>query len=155
MTSYTIVIIKPLSIGRGDGLSILEDILHVCDVSLRSIHQTHICDTTWKALFEVSKNTVAEFKHENAFPNNHHRHSWICVFTDKLRQTNPTEKIRAYCGCEDMNLWTIAHLRYKYSAYSRLGKTTHPSDTVVYIAPSEKISLISKILIRDFDESLI
>lgn len=153
LVPYTVIVIKPLSIGRGDGPHILEDLLTQLPLSLRKFRTWNMCSTTWNVLKDISMGTPAEFSWSQTVSGGFYSNEvWVGLFTHKDRSTDPTELLRDIWGPEEMRLWKTSDLRYKYSAFKTQGLTTHPADTVVYISPAEKSNLIANLLFNKFDE---
>lgn len=154
--SYSLFMIKPLSIGRGDGPAILKDILKDCPVSLRFFRNWSICDTTLFALSQSKGLSEGQLRYEDEVIHSQRQGlSWICLFTHKDRVTDPTDILNAYCGPENYREWLPHHLRYRYGGFAKIGKTAHASDTVVYIAKADRTEYESNLLFLDFDPSQI
>ncbi len=139
---YTVVVIKPASINRNYGPLILEDMVSKLPVSLRFFRKWNICNTTLKAL-----NIIGTF-----YNNGKGNYSWICLFTHKDRETDPTIMINDLFGPEAMDHWRHHHLRFRYSSYKEMGQLTHPSDTVVWIPPESRMSICAQLLFQNFNE---
>lgn len=138
-----LVIIKPMSVGRGDGPAILTELLDKCNLALYKFRSWIICDNTWSAVLnDIHHRTV---KSEEG------KHSWVCLFKSRDPSLDPTEQLNALCGPEEMKQWQSDHLRYRYSAYKQLGPLTSPSDTVVHIAPADRVILEACLLFTSFD----
>lgn len=143
---FTVMIIRPLSISRGHGPQIIEEILKNCSVVLVAMRQWNVCRTTWAALSNISKDTKAELDatttdlHLNKGP------SWCLIFEAGDGEADPTEELMAYCGPADRTQWEQKHLRMRYSSYKQRGITASLQDAVVYISPADKHDLISHLL---------
>lgn len=153
---YSLMMIKPMSVGRGDAPLILADTLHDCPVALRMFRSWVVCDSTlvglcrMKGMFESGLDYDVEKIHPLR-----QVHSWVCVFTHLDRKTDPTPILNDYCGPLDPTQLLPSHLRSKYGGYARVGKTAHASDTVVHIAKTERVDYEGMLLFMDFDETKI
>lgn len=144
---YTLLVIKPMSIGRGHGPVILENILENCPVSLRSFRSWPICDST---LYAMTRDTgphssILEYELERIHPPRQ-IHSWCCIFTHLDRSKDPTDTLNNYCGPFDRTEWLNDHLRYKFAI------TKNPTDTVVHIPQPTRTKFESNLLFLNFDE---
>lgn len=137
--------IKPLSIGRGDGPLILEDLLKYCPVKLIAFREWPVCSTTWSTLVNLSKGTAAEDDVLADIKDHKNLTSW-CLVLEHQDGSDPTEKLLDYCGPPLREKWERHHLRMRYSSYRSRGAAAHPLDSVVYIAPPEKRDLIRLLL---------
>lgn len=154
---YSLMMIKPLSVGRGDAPEILSKILDNVPVALRGFRSWNICDTTWFALCRDKGPFLSDLVYEvekihaiRQVP------TWICLFAHLDRETDPTEALIDYCGSDDRTLWQPRHLRHKYSGFTNyVGPTAHASDTVVHIASPKRVSFEAAVLFSQFDESKI
>lgn len=144
---YSLLIIKPMSVGRGDAPVILQDIFYHCPVALRMFRQFIICDTTLLALVEPTgpHHSTLDYEQEKIHPARQIP-SWICVFTHLDRITDPTVLLNEYCGPLDVSQRTHQHLRYTYST------SFHPSDNVVHIAIPERRQYEANLLFLEFNE---
>lgn len=155
MVPYTLLMIKPMSVGREDGAPILSAILDEAPVMLRKFRIWHICDTTWFALGQNKGIIPANLDYEiekihavRTIP------TWICVFVHKDRETDPTPALIDVCGPDDSSMWLSHHLRTRYSGLTHyVGKTAHSSDTVFHIAKPGRCEYEAKMLFTDFDQS--
>lgn len=150
-TPYALLIIKPLTIGRGEGPEILSKILDECPVALKRFRQWVICDTTLKALTqdtgpEECDKTDLEYAVEQIHCVRQAA-SWICIFTHTDRVSDPIQVLMDYCGPASRQGWLHTDLRYQMS------HTTHASDTVVHIAKPERRNYEANMLFMTFDEA--
>ncbi len=150
--THSVVVIKPLSVGRGDGIMILNEILDNCDVRLRKIRQWCICDTSWRALGHLSQHAFDYTTEEEN--TRHHKPALICIFEGEDQYRSVTDRIVEYCGPEDRQLWKRWHLRYRYSSYRKSGAAMSASDTVVHVVPDKHVILGAQMLFTDINESL-
>jgi len=143
-TPYCVVIIRPLSITRGDGPKILEDILNKRNVVLRLFRQWDICETTWLTLSQSSEGTDAYFDYEKdklaSF-----KTAWCCLFTS-VDDSDPSDSLIDLFGPHNRKQWLTSHLRSVYS------KSPHSGDTVVYIPDKMKMSITAHLLFNNFNE---
>lgn len=154
ISPYAVLVIKPLSVRRGDGPRILRDLLDDCNLVLVKIREWNICPTTWDAIWNISKDTESEFTWTDKFINDSTCNScWILVLKSKDITKDVLDVLNSYCGSsEDLLTWKSDHLRYKYSPYSSQGLTLRKYDNVVYINPKGKQKLIADLLFPRFDE---
>jgi hypothetical protein len=146
-------VIKPLSIGRGDGPKILEELLEKGNLILHKIRSWNVCNNTWYALWNISKETESEFEWVDRFSNASFRNCWVLLLTHKDQITNPVDFLNDYSGPVDKILqWKKHHLRYKYSAFAVQGLLTSKYDDVVYISPRGKQNLVANLLFSKFNE---
>jgi hypothetical protein len=144
---FALVIIKPMSVGRGDAPDILSAILNKCPVSLRMFRAWTICRTTLEALCGDGKGPT--------FPPGRPSPSWICLFTHLDRVTDPTEILTDYFGGPEKERWLLHHLKYQFSGYRKIGKAAHLADDVVYLSPIERCEFEACVLFTDFDKKAI
>jgi len=150
---YTVVVIKPLSIGRGDGPKILEELLEKGNLVLHKIRSWNICLNTWEAIWNISKDTESEFEWVERLANSSFRNCWVLLLTHKDRVIDPVDFLNECCGpVDDILKWKKCHLRYKYSAFSIQGLLMSKYDDVVYISPKGKQNLVANLLFSKFDE---
>jgi hypothetical protein len=153
---YSLVIIKPMTVGRGSAPDILESILNDCPVSLRMFRQFVVCSTTLAALTTETKEVVSNLNYDDEVIHaSRGVPSWICLFTHKDRLTDPTLLLEEYFGPLDPNKWRDGHLRYKYGGFGFIGKTAHSSDTALHLSKAERVNYESTILFTNFDETLL
>jgi nucleoside diphosphate kinase len=150
---YTLLIIKPMTVGRGHAAEILEEILSQCPVSLRLFRDFRICDTTLLAVCQSTRDAVSnlDYDQEKIHPPRQ-QSSWIGLFTHIDRLTDPTQILEDYCGPLEPAQWKPHHLRYKYGGQSLVGVTAHPSDTVVHISKPARANYESSLLFQNFNE---
>lgn len=153
---YSLLTIKPMSVGRGDAPQILADILKDCPVSLRMFRVWPICDTTLIGLCRTKglHDSGLDYEVEKIHPARK-VDSWVCVFTHLDRETDPTPILNEYCGPLDPTKLLPQHLRHKYGGYTKVGRTAHASDTVVHITKTERLDYEGMLLFMEFDESKI
>lgn len=152
--TYSVCLIKPSTIGRGDGPDVLSDMLDKGDLSLLKFKAWNVCSTTWSSLEEISKDTESALVYKDEIrASGRASEAWACLVSTR-RDEHPTIVLNRIFGPNSFDQWRKNHLRYKYSAFSRLGKITHPSDTVVYIAPEGKEPLIASLLFVNFEEEM-
>lgn len=143
--------IKPMSVGRGDAPKILEELLDKLPITLRLFRSWSVCNMTLTALCEVS-----DLKYDDEKIHlGRGKDSWVGIFTHIDRISDPTSFITEYCGPLDPTNWQSHHLRKRYSAYTWLGKSAHPSDTVVHISRPDKVELESSLLFLNFDSTTV
>lgn len=140
---FTVLIIKPVSVGRGDAPAILHDILHNTPVALRGFRVWRICDTSWKALCLNSSSLDYNTEKLNA---GRSVPAWICLLTHLDRVTDPVPVLEKYCGPFDSDQWLPKHLRYRYSHHA------HDIDTVVHISGIERAEYEASILFEKFNK---
>ena len=153
---YSLVVIKPLSVGRGDAPNILQSFLDNRPVTLRKFRSWAICDTTLLALVQdkgLHKTNLDYDQEKLLLPRQ--IDSWICVFTHLDRQTDPTPIIHEYCGPLNRREWLPHHLRHQFGGYSRFGNNAHPTDTVIHIAKPERALYEANLLFLNFNEIVI
>ena len=150
---YTVFVIKPLSVGRGDGPEILEELLEKGNLVLHKIRPWDVCNNTWHALWDISQDTESEFEWVDRFTRTTFRKCWVLLLTHKDKITDPTDFLNEYCGPVDKIMkWKKHHLRYKYSSFAIQGLLMSKYDDVVYISPKGKQKLIADLLFTKFDE---
>jgi hypothetical protein len=140
---FGLVVIKPLSVGRGDAPNILEAILNHCPVVLRMYRQFALCSMTLDALRHSNNRSV--------FPAGAKGPSWICLFTHVDRVTNPTQCLDDYFGNMVPSEVLPGTLRHRYGGYSKLGPTAHLSDDVVHLAHETRADFEANLLFLNFD----
>lgn len=146
---YSVVMIMPLSVGRGHGPKILRDLMDKCPITLRKFRSWSVCNTTWRALCDNDQEAQAHI--DLALPPGK-RDAWICLFTHLDRTTDPTSAIESLCGPLDLWMRQDGQLRYKYWTGNM---NTHVADAIVRIAQPTRARLEASLLFRDFDESLL
>lgn len=150
---YTVVVIKPLSIGRGDGPKILEELLEKGNLILHKIRSWNICLNTWSAIWDISQGTESEFEWTDRLVNSSFRNCWVLLLTHKDSTTDPVDFLNEFCGpAGDILKWKKNHLRYKYSAFAIQGLLVSKYDDVVFIAPKGKQNLVANLLFKKFNE---
>jgi len=150
---YTVVVIKPLSIGRGDGPKILEELLEKGNLVLHKIRSWDVCLNTWSAIWDISQGTESEFEWVTKLTTASFRQCWVLLLTHKDQVTDPADFLNDYCGPSNNNLkWKKHHLRYKYSAFAIQGLLMSKYDDVVYISPRGKQNLVATLLFSKFNE---
>ena len=153
---FSVVMIKPLSIGRGHGPEILGNIIDRCPVTLRKIRSWVVCDTT---LFGISRPhgphlTNLNYDDEKIHPQRQ-AVSWICVFTHIDRETDPYVCLDTYFGPTDPRDCKLGQLRHTYGGLTQAGLNFHPSDNVVHLALPERADFEATLLFQDFDPTKI
>ena len=143
--NYIVAVIKPLSVGRGQGPFILQDILDNNDLSLVKFRPWTICNTTWKALADISVDTDSSFIADPELVSSVDRKAWICLFREPEDIPSQIAWFRDYVGPNNPREWTKKHLRFRYSA------SNHASDNVVYLSPPGKEELVDQLLFQNFD----
>jgi nucleoside diphosphate kinase len=140
---FSLVVIKPLSVGRGEAPDILNNILMHCPVSLRMFREWTLCRTTLEVLMQGPHAPV--FLLDNRSP------CWVCLFTHNDRVSNPTPLIAEYVGSTDP--WEVQPntLRHQYGGFTRFGITAHPSDNVVHLADDNRAELEALLLFTQFN----
>ncbi len=112
----TLLLIKPLTVNRGDSIFVLGDILRSINAKISDIHETRICETSWKALSTdtLSHPSTIDFYKERK-QNPHHK-SIVCVLeiNDESRDIYK-ELDKLFGDPYDRKLWTSDNLRKKYS----------------------------------------
>lgn len=144
---FSLVVIKPMSIGRGHGPKILEELLSSAPLVLRRFRAWNLCQTTLRVLCESPS---LEFEDEKIHLGRS-QESWICLFTHVDRQTDPSGLIEELCGPLDKSLWRQVHLRMRYSGFGKQGGSTHPSDTVFHISSRTRRDLEASLLLSGSD----
>ncbi len=139
MSDFTLIIIKSPSVGRGDGPSILRDLLETCNISLYKFRPWVICHTTWSVLDPDALPYIGTKV----------KPSWICLFKNNQDERSSFEKISDYSGSSERSGWRPKHLRYKYIKHILL--ELNPFDDVVRITDPDRLSLECKLLFNDFD----
>ena len=145
--SYAVVMIKPLSVGRGQGPHILENILVNTNVVLRKFRPWRICNNTWLALEAISQNTESAFSMKSELEAGTGRNAWVCLFKAVNESVDPRTELNELFGPNDPKKWLRHHLRHRFSAIS------HTADNVVYMAPVGKEELVAQLLFENFSES--
>lgn len=133
----SLLIIKPLSIGRGDGPKILSDLLKNCPIVLTQFREWKICNQTLLALCNSDK---LDYEQETIYLSRSVP-SWICQFDSTTTEEHPVDILEQYCGPLERTEWTSKTLRFKFN------KSNHPTDTVVHIASKERTLLEISLLI--------
>ncbi len=143
--SVSLLIIKPLQIGRGQGPGILSDILNTSPLSLVSFRSWRICDTSWKALATDVAGVKSDIDYElekihaiRTIP------SWICLFESTDSVSGPVDILNDICGPLNSSEWKPHHLRYKYSS-------DHRTDSVFHISKPERVDFESSVLFVEFN----
>ena len=135
-----IAIINALSIGRGDGPNIVQDILSSPEIVLVSLRPWRMCANTLAALRAI------EDRDAKACPLVSGKVVWVCEFGSLDPEISAYTTLNARFGPEPMDQWLGTHLRWRYSSYKTLRNATNRSDTVVHITNPTKISLIRDLL---------
>jgi hypothetical protein len=144
---YSLLMIKPMSVGRGDAPFILEDLLENCPISLRLFRQFVVCDNTLMLLTKPvgPHHSTLDYEQEKIHPPRHIP-SWICLFTHLDRQTNPRPMLDDYCGPLDRGAQLRSHLRSRYQ------KSPFLADDVVHLTASARAKHEATLLFHDFHD---
>ena len=153
----SLVIIKPMSVGRGDGPGILANLLNYKDISLVRFHAVPILEKNWERLaapkgpHKVDLDPLIEVKHSlSPHP------AWVCLFTSNDRETDPYDKLIELCGERNPVTWKSSDLRYIFSGLTeRSSRSTHPCDTVFHISPSSRALFDLSILAGPVEEEFL
>jgi hypothetical protein len=140
---YSVIMIKPLTVGRKQAPAILDYILQTCPVSLRFFREWEICATTWRALY--ADKDLADVNILTSLPGIG-RTAWIGLFTHKDRISDPYPVISELCGKTDLNNSSIR------SIWRTRTTTPHGSDTVIHIADPKRVKLEADLLLYNFKE---
>lgn len=140
---YSLVMIKPLTVGRKHAPPILEMILNKCPVSLRYFREWEICATTWRALYPDKE--VAASNILTSLPGIG-RNAWILLFTHKDRVSDPYPFL---LDTIDPPEWSANSIR---SIWRTRTSTPHKSDNVVHLSSPGRVSLEASLLFRNFNE---
>jgi hypothetical protein len=142
---YSLLVIKPLTVSRGDAPKILSELLDKHPLVLRKFRSWSICDTTLRALSMSSKDTGWNYEVEKTFAAQH-LESWICLITHADRHSDPQDILMEVCGSPNPAEWQYRHLRHRYSAlFSKL-------DPVVHLSPIERQNIEASLLFINFNE---
>lgn len=143
---YSLVMIKPLTIGRQQGPAILTEIMYRCPVSLRFFREWEICPMTWRALYNDAETADANVL--TALPGIGRR-AWICLFTHKDRITNPWKDLVKVCGAADPDKRGPDTIKEMWKTPT---SNPHKSDTVIHLSDPYRTKLEADLLLYKFNE---
>lgn len=129
----TLVVIKHMSVRRGDGISILRDILRLTSCHLLDIYSTYICETSYKALCTDTKAYPATMSSRDFSPGVINSLVWVCTVEITDSEKSIYDELIRVCGPVNKKEWINSHLRYKYSShYSKDDDVVHITHPLRY-----------------------
>lgn len=143
---YSLILIKPLTVGRKEAPAILQYILDNCPVVLRQFREWDICASTWRALY--SNNDLADANILTSLPGIG-RKGWVCLFTHVDRVSDPYPTLFSLCvgdGLFDTGKKSIRDV------WKTKTSTPHRSDTVIHISDPNRVKLEADLLLHNFKE---
>jgi hypothetical protein len=143
---YSLIMIKPLTVGRKQAPAILEYILQLCPVSLRFFREWEICPTTWRALYDDKD--IADVNILTSLPGIG-RKAWVGLFTHKDRVSDPYPHLIDISGINDTSNLNNSSIR---SIWRTRTTTPHGSDTVIHISDPKRVKLEADLLLYNFRE---
>lgn len=143
---YSLVLIKPLTVGRGQAPLILEDILSHGTTSLRCFREWEACATTWRVLYP---DPIVADAHIEICPTGIGRKIWVGLFTHLIPTKSSDLTLDEIIGPKDPILHKPHHIRYKYKPVNRI---PHPADDVIHVSAPERTMFEAMLLFRNFNE---
>lgn len=146
---YCVLVIKPLTVSRGEGPLVLKDILSTGKFVISRMMPSNICHNTWIALEDISKDTESAFSFDRGMSGKTtlERVSWVLIIKHTDGVSDPVDELNTLLGHPNPMKWKASNIRYKYSKliYSAI-------DDVAFVSPKGKANLTASILIQNFNE---
>ena len=138
---YSVLVIKPMMVGRGEASEVLEYLLHECggQATLRLYREWSICTTTLHALCEQTADTPSTwcFTKDHSFAKRGAK-SWCLLFTGSTPHLNP-------------------HTYLKHALDKWMTQRHRPPSVAadLYLIPDSRVDYEATLLFQNFDAELL